>query len=99
MKAMKEIVNAGVYIDEILTRKVKQSAIDNLWQNPSGTPAEFIFQQESAPCHTARVCQAWFRDNNARLHGWPGNSPDLNRIQNVCSVEGACFTGISKQQN
>ena len=49
---------------------------------PSGTP-DFIFQQDGASCHTAKACQAWFRDNNVRLLEWPGNSPDLNPIENL----------------
>ena len=82
IKVIKGIVNARVYIDEILTRKVKQSAVNIFGQDPSGTP-DFIFQEDGAPCHTARVCQAWFRDNNVRLLAWPGNSPDLNPIENL----------------
>lgn len=78
MQVMKGNVNAKIYIDEILKMKVKQSAVDIFGQN-----IDFIFQQDGAPCHTAKVCQAWFKDNNVKLLSWPGNSPDLNPIENL----------------
>jgi hypothetical protein len=79
MKVMKGIVNAQIYIDEILKMKVKQSAVDIFGQN-----IDFIFQQDDAPpCHTAKVCQVWFMDNIVKLLSCPGNSPDLNPIENL----------------
>ncbi len=42
------------------------------------------FLQDGAPCHKAKIVTAWF---NARPHitliKWPGNSPDLNPIENA----------------
>lgn len=78
MKVINGIMNARVYVDEILTRKVCQSATDLFGQDE-----DFIFQQDGAPCHTAKVCQAWFKDNRVKLLEWPGNSPDLNPIENL----------------
>jgi hypothetical protein len=78
MKILKGIVNARIYIDEILVGKVKQSAVDIFGEHP-----DFVFQQDGAPCHTAKVCQQYFRDNNVRVLDWPGNSPDLNPIENL----------------
>ena len=43
----------------------------------------FVFMQESAPCHTARSVKAFLHEQNIRLLSWPGNSPDMNRIENV----------------
>ena len=43
----------------------------------------YIFQQDGAPCHTAKICTKWFADNGIRLLDWPGNSPDLNPIENL----------------
>ena len=42
------------------------------------------FLQDGAPCHKSKIVTAWFQE---RLHisliDWPGNSPDLNPIENV----------------
>ena len=42
------------------------------------------FLQDGAPCHRAKMVTAWFKDRpNIQLIRWPGNSPDLNPIENV----------------
>jgi transposase len=41
------------------------------------------FQHDSAPAHAARVVQTWFKDNRIKVLEWPGNSPDLNPIENL----------------
>ena len=41
-----------------------------------------IFQQDSAPCHTAKTVYAWFKTNKIEVLTWPGNSPDMNPIEN-----------------
>jgi transposase len=42
-----------------------------------------FFQQDLAPCHTAKICRKWFNDHHIQLLDWPGNSPDLNPIENL----------------
>lgn len=50
-----------------------------------------IFQQDGAPAHTSKAVKAWFRANEYQvLEGWPGNSPDLNVIEN-------CWTTVKKK--
>lgn len=44
---------------------------------------DFIFQQDSAPCHTAKKVKAWFTKKNIRVLKWPGNSPDMNPIETL----------------
>jgi transposase len=42
-----------------------------------------ILQQDGAPCHTAKATKNWLRDNNVHVLDWPGQSPDLNPIENL----------------
>lgn len=46
-------------------------------------PLRWIFQQDNAPIHNARVVKAWISDQNVTLMDWPPYSPDLNIVENV----------------
>ncbi len=39
--------------------------------------ADFIFQQDLAPAHTAKGTKSWFNDHGVTVLDWPTNSPDL----------------------
>ncbi|KFM76885.1 Transposable element Tcb2 transposase, partial [Stegodyphus mimosarum] len=71
-------LNARKYIDTILEPKLLPSIRDLFPNN-----ASFIFQKESAPCHTAKISKEWFPIKSIKLLSWPGNSPDLNPIENL----------------
>ncbi len=45
--------------------------------------ADFIFQQDLAPAHTAKGTKSWFNDHGVTVIDWPANSPDLNPIENL----------------
>ena len=81
LKVLDGIVNARKYIDDVLEPKLVRSAEDLFGQHCT----DYIFQQDGAPCHTAKIYTKWFADNGIILLDWPGNSPDLNPIENLWS--------------
>ncbi len=48
--------------------------------------AEFIFQQDLAPFHTAKSTKSWLNDHGVGVLDWPANSPDLNPIENIWGI-------------
>ncbi len=45
--------------------------------------ADFIFQQDLAPAHTAKRTKSWLNDHGVGVLDWPANLPDLNHIENL----------------
>ncbi len=72
-------VNAAIY-QEILKHFMLPSA-DKLYGD-----ADFIFQQDLAPAHTAKGTKSWFNDHGVTVLDWPANSPDLNPIENLSGI-------------
>ena len=50
------------------------------WSN-DGEP--LIFMQDLAPRHTAKSVLAYLKLKEIEVLPWPGNSPDLNPIENI----------------
>ena len=84
----KQTVNTTFYIDEILAK----SCLDTLHRtqnNGSVLERKIVkgrFMQDGAPAHTSKKTQCWCKENLANLWDktqWPGNSPDLNPIENL----------------
>ena len=48
--------------------------------------SEWIFQQDNAPCHTAKSVKNWLKDSKIKVLNWPARSPDLNPIENIWSI-------------
>ncbi len=76
---LKSRVNAAIYQD-ILEHFMLPSA-DKLYGD-----ADFIFQQDLAPAHTAKGTKSWFNDHGVTVLDWPANSPDLNPIENLSGI-------------
>ena len=72
----KQRVNKEVYLD-VLRYKVVP------WMNRVARGREYTWQQDSAPCHTAKVVIKWLRENVPHFWSpwhWPPNSPDCNPL-------------------
>ncbi len=67
----KTSVTAPVYQD-ILEQFMLPSA-DQLFND-----ADFNFQQDLAPAHTAKSTKSWLNYHSSGVLDWPANSPDLN---------------------
>ncbi len=48
--------------------------------------ADFIFQQDLAPAHTAKSTKSWLNDHGVGMLDLPANSPDLNPIENLWGI-------------
>ena len=69
-------INAEHYL-----KIMKYCAVPSMKHLFGNQPA--IFQQDNAPCHTAKAVKEWTDANNIQVLSWPGNSPDLNPIENI----------------
>lgn len=68
-------VNANYYLNKLLPKLVEDC------QNLLGR--DFVFQQDGAPAHGAKVTQEWLCENCTDFidkNSWPPNSPDLNPL-------------------
>ncbi len=73
----KEWTEAGVLASRVTTLRHLQE---------KGYQADFIFQQDLAPAHTAKGTKSWFNDHGVTVLDWPANSADLNPIENLWSI-------------
>ena len=72
-------VNAAVY-QEILEHFMLPST-DKLYGD-----ADFLFQQDLAPAHSAKTTCNWFAAHGIAVLDWPANWTDLNPIENLWDI-------------
>ncbi len=48
--------------------------------------ADFIFQQDLAPAHTAKSTKSWLNDHGVGVLDWPTHLPDLNPRENLWGI-------------
>lgn len=70
------MMNATKYKDVLQTKMLPSAR--TLFQMD-----DWMFQDDNAPCHRARLVKRWMEENEVRTINWPAQSPDLNPIENL----------------
>jgi transposase len=51
-----------------------------------------VFQWDLVPCHNSKLAKSVFTQQHLKVLEWPGNSPDLNPIENLWAIIKACIS-------
>lgn len=76
-------VGAVEYCTEVLPRLIEDG--DKLFSGKRAYAKDWVFQQDNAPAHTAKMSKAVLEDKmkGRWVKDWPPSSPDLSWIENV----------------
>lgn len=57
-------------------------------EHPCTLDSSGLFEQDNAPCHTAKMVQEWFEEHNNEFEvlTWSPNSQDLNPVEHLWHV-------------
>lgn len=70
-------------MNQIQYKSVMESVLIPYIHSLESGDVAYQFMQDGAPCHTAKSIKNLFSESNLQVLPWPGNSPDLNPIENV----------------
>jgi DNA-binding MarR family transcriptional regulator len=67
-------------------KKVLQTRLIPQLKEWFGNSKDFTFMHDRAPCHMAKSIKAFLSASRIPVLDWPGNSPDMNPIENLWAI-------------